>query len=86
MTHCRRGTEPCDGGETDSAQPASGNASTMLAPFDANTPVLLYCGGGISASVDALALMLTGRTDVCVYDGSLQEWAADFTLPLEVSV
>ncbi|MFM0736460.1 rhodanese-like domain-containing protein [Paraburkholderia xenovorans] len=64
---------------------AQAELQTALASLDANTPVLLYCGGGISAAVDALALTLTGRTDVSVYDGSLQEWAADFTLPLEIS-
>jgi thiosulfate/3-mercaptopyruvate sulfurtransferase len=49
----------------------------------ADRPVLLYCGGGISAAVDALALALVGRDDVRIYDGSLQEWAADPALPLQ---
>jgi len=42
-----------------------------------------YCGGGIAASSDALALTLLGVEPVAVYDGSLAEWAADPTLPLE---
>lgn len=42
-----------------------------------------YCGGGIAASSDALALTLLGVPNVAVYDGSLSEWAADPTLPLE---
>ena len=35
-----------------------------------------YCGVGISATSDALALTLLGESDVAVYDGSLQEWTA----------
>lgn len=45
-------------------------------------PLVIYCGGGISAAVNALALTRLGRQDVALYDGSLQEWAADPTLPL----
>ena len=46
--------------------------------------VITYCGGGIAASGDALALTLLGKTDVAVYDASLQEWAKDPALPMEV--
>lgn len=45
-------------------------------------PVWLYCGGGISAAGLALALAVAGREDVALYDGSLEEWAADPSLPL----
>ncbi len=45
-------------------------------------PLILYCGGGISAAADALALTLLGETDVSIYDGSLEEWAAIPSLPL----
>lgn len=48
----------------------------------AAAPLLLYCGGGISAAALALALTLAGETRVAIYDGSLQEWAAEPTLPL----
>jgi 3-mercaptopyruvate sulfurtransferase SseA len=48
----------------------------------ANRPLILYCGGGISAAADALALTLLGETDVSIYDGSLEEWAAIPELPL----
>ncbi|WP_066460835.1 sulfurtransferase [Sanguibacter suarezii] len=44
--------------------------------------VVLYCGGGISASYAALGLVSAGRTRVRVYDGSLEEWSADPDLPL----
>jgi thiosulfate/3-mercaptopyruvate sulfurtransferase len=42
-----------------------------------------YCGAGIAASSDALALTLLGVENVAVYDGSLAEWAADPSLPIE---
>lgn len=45
-------------------------------------PLVLYCGGGISAAANALALTLLGRQDIALYDGSLQEWAADARLPM----
>jgi len=45
-------------------------------------PVIAYCGGGISATVDLFALLLTGRADARLYDGSLTEWSADPSLPL----
>ncbi len=48
------------------------------------TPVIAYCGGGISATVDIFVLFLLGRDDVRLYDGSLTEWSADPQLPLEV--
>lgn len=46
--------------------------------------VLLYCGGGISAAANALTLAELGVLAVRIYDGSLEEWAADESLPLEV--
>ena len=46
--------------------------------------VIVYCGGGISATVDAFALSLVGRDGVRLYDGSLTEWTADPALPVVV--
>jgi thiosulfate/3-mercaptopyruvate sulfurtransferase len=45
-------------------------------------PLIAYCGGGISATVDLFALSLTGRDDARLYDGSLTEWSARPDLPL----
>jgi thiosulfate/3-mercaptopyruvate sulfurtransferase len=46
-------------------------------------PVITYCGGGIAASADALALVMLGHDNVKLYDASLSEWASDPTLPME---
>jgi thiosulfate/3-mercaptopyruvate sulfurtransferase len=47
--------------------------------------LLPYCGGGISATANALALSSIGMQHFRVYDGSLEEWSADPNLPLVVS-
>jgi thiosulfate/3-mercaptopyruvate sulfurtransferase len=51
-----------------------------LAPGD--TPVIVYCGGGIAATATAFALHLVGRRRVSVYDNSLLEWSADPMRPM----
>ena len=43
---------------------------------------ITYCGGGIAASSDALALAQIG-VEAAVYDGSLVEWSANTSLPLQ---
>ena len=48
-------------------------------------PALIYCGGGISATLLALALTELGRSDVRVYDGSLDEWTADPRRPISAT-
>lgn len=50
--------------------------------LDAPGPIVVYCGAGIAAAADALALATLGRVDVLLYDGSLSEWAADPAAPL----
>ncbi|MGH2995476.1 MAG: sulfurtransferase, partial [Gaiellaceae bacterium] len=44
--------------------------------------VVVYCGSGITACVDALALTLAGRDDVKLYPGSWSDWCAR-GLPVE---
>ncbi|MEX2482012.1 MAG: sulfurtransferase [Gammaproteobacteria bacterium] len=46
--------------------------------------VITYCGGGISATMDCLALELCGQRAVAVYDGSMSEWVRDENLPLKL--
>lgn len=50
---------------------------------DRSKRVLLYCGGGIAATLDAFLLHQLGYRDVAVYDASMSEWAKDGTLPIE---
>lgn len=65
--------------------PAEELAAKVGAVLDIDdSPVVLYCGGGISAAGAALALTLLGRTDVSVYDGSLEEWSKDPARPMEL--
>jgi thiosulfate/3-mercaptopyruvate sulfurtransferase len=44
--------------------------------------VIAYCGGGISATIDAMACLLVGKEEVAVYDGSMSEWVRDERLPM----
>lgn len=44
--------------------------------------IITYCAGGIAAAASAFALTLLGERSVAVYDGSLNEWAADPEAPL----
>ena len=64
------------------------DADAIRAHFDAagagDRRVILYCGGGISATCGAFALTALGRSDVAVYDGSMSEWVADPELPMTV--
>lgn len=46
--------------------------------------ILIYCGGGIAATLDAFLLHQLGYTDLAVYDASMSEWAKDPSLPIEV--
>jgi thiosulfate/3-mercaptopyruvate sulfurtransferase len=46
--------------------------------------LLVYCGGGIAATLDAFVLTaLLGHRYVSVYDNSMQEWSNDASLPME---
>ncbi|MGY3150014.1 thiosulfate/3-mercaptopyruvate sulfurtransferase [Bradyrhizobium sp. USDA 3397] len=45
--------------------------------------VILYCGGGISATIDLLLLTQLGYDKLTLYDASMGEWARDPALPIE---
>ena len=44
--------------------------------------IITYCGGGIAATINAVAHIMTGHDNVAVYDGSLYEWLGE-ELPVE---
>ncbi len=67
---------------TRSCRPTNcGGSSTAVGALD--RAVIVYCGGGIAATADALALTMLGHTKVKIYDASLSEWAKDESLPME---
>jgi thiosulfate/3-mercaptopyruvate sulfurtransferase len=39
--------------------------------------VITYCGGGIAATINAVALLIAGHEDVAIYSGSLVEWTGE---------
>lgn len=45
--------------------------------------IICYCGSGLTAAHNALALELAGVEDVAVYSGSWSEWCADPRRPIE---
>ena len=51
---------------------------------DKSKRILIYCGGGIAATLDAFLLHQLGYEDIAVYDASMSEWAKDPSLPVEV--
>lgn len=46
--------------------------------------IITYCGGGIAATVNAIAHLIAGNENVSVYDGSLIEWMGE-GLPISKS-
>ncbi len=39
--------------------------------------IITYCGGGIAATLNAMAHLIVGHENVAVYDGSLYEWKGE---------
>jgi thiosulfate/3-mercaptopyruvate sulfurtransferase len=59
-----------------------------LAAFDAvgvtrEGPTVVYCGGGIAATLDAFLMHQLGHQAISIYDASMSEWAKDAALPIE---
>ena len=44
---------------------------------------IVYCGGGIAATLDAFLMHQLGYEDIAVYDDSMSQWATDESLPIE---
>jgi thiosulfate/3-mercaptopyruvate sulfurtransferase len=69
--------------------PSSGHflpAEQLAARFEAlgivdGTPVAAYCGSGVTACHDLLALTIAGVTSTQLYTGSWSQWGADDSRP-----
>ena len=47
--------------------------------------IITYCGGGIAATLNAMAHLMAGNENVAVYDGSMNEWEGE-KLPTATAV
>jgi thiosulfate/3-mercaptopyruvate sulfurtransferase len=63
--------------------PADAEAKFAAAGVTRDKNVILYCGGGISATIDLLMLTQLGYDRLTLYDASMGEWARDPALPIE---
>lgn len=52
--------------------------------IDQHQPIIAYCGSGVSACTDLLALCCLGFQNLRLYTGSFTEWSADDNRPIEV--
>jgi thiosulfate/3-mercaptopyruvate sulfurtransferase len=68
---------------TNAFLPAEALRQKFAAVGAMDKPVIVYCGGGIAATADALILTMLGHSHVKVYDASMSEWAKDESLPME---
>lgn len=60
--------------------PALAERYRALGALDAPR-VACYCGSGVTACHDLLALAVLGRADAALYEGSWSDWARDPKLP-----
>lgn len=75
-----------DGDTNTFVDPATAARAFARAGADAAASTIVYCGGGIAATLDAFLLHQLGHGNVSVYDASMSEWARDPTLPIESDV
>ncbi|WP_050180667.1 sulfurtransferase [Domibacillus robiginosus] len=54
-----------------------------FAGIETDEPVIVYCGSGVSATPNILALQQAGFTNVKLYPGSYSEWSSDESRPIE---
>ncbi|WFU70754.1 sulfurtransferase [Bradyrhizobium sp. CB2312] len=62
---------------------ADAEAKFAAAGVTRDKNVIVYCGGGISATIDLLMLTQLGYDKLTLYDASMGEWARDPSLPIE---
>ncbi|MBR1092673.1 sulfurtransferase [Bradyrhizobium manausense] len=62
---------------------ADAEAKFAAAGVTRDKNVILYCGGGISATIDLFLLTQLGYDKLALYDASMGEWASDPSLPIE---
>jgi thiosulfate/3-mercaptopyruvate sulfurtransferase len=65
------------------AGPETASAAFAAVGAEPSKRMIVYCGGGIAATLDAFLLLQLGYEDVAVYDNSMSEWAKDEALPIE---
>lgn len=65
------------------ADDAAASATFKAVGTSSADEIICYCGGGIAACSTALILARLGHDRVSVYDGSMTEWSADPSLPLD---
>ena len=53
---------------------------------DVRRPVVAYCGSGVTACHDLLALTVAGVDDLALYPGSWSQWGADPSRPADTDV
>ena len=51
--------------------------ATRLTNSNQSERIITYCGGGIAATLNAMAYWMVGFENVAVYDGSLYEWKGE---------
>jgi thiosulfate/3-mercaptopyruvate sulfurtransferase len=54
--------------------------------YDRRRPAIAYCGSGVTACHDLLAMELAGMGDTALYPGSWSQWGADRSRPAETRV
>jgi thiosulfate/3-mercaptopyruvate sulfurtransferase len=56
-------------------------AEALRAQYETDGPVIAYCGSGVTACLDLLALHRAGVRDLALYPGSWSQWGTDPTRP-----